>query len=134
MGLHTVRHAVPCIATVKPCSPSTPSSSLGGSFPEIAPPPCAPQSPYVSVVIFCPGRLASPRVPPVMNLPEGLMYMCVKSPTSETAGLPFLGKISDSVRLTTSFTICRYVSSMLSMLLLLIHKFNSHAKALQACR
>merc|ERR1719261_2052492 len=48
-------------------------STLVGSLPEKAPPPCAPQPPYVSMMILRPVRPASPWGPPMMNLPEGLM-------------------------------------------------------------
>ena len=44
-----------------------------GSLPEKAPPPCAPQPPYVSMMILRPVRPASPCGPPMMNLPDGLM-------------------------------------------------------------
>ena len=48
-------------------------STFVGSLPEKAPPPCAPQPPYVSMMILRPVRPASPCGPPMMNLPDGLM-------------------------------------------------------------
>jgi hypothetical protein len=46
-------------------------STLEKSFPEKAPPPCAPQPPYVSTMIFRPVRPASPWGPPMMKSPDG---------------------------------------------------------------
>merc|ERR1719469_1387820 len=43
-------------------------STLVGSLPEKAPPPCAPQPPYVSIMTLRPVRPASPCGPPMMNL------------------------------------------------------------------
>merc|ERR1719490_687283 len=64
-------------------------------------------------MIFLPVSPASPCGPPMMNLPEGLMYMCVKSPKSEIAGFPFFRMMSESVFFTTSSVISRFISSML---------------------
>merc|ERR1712056_49330 len=49
-------------------------STFVGSLPEKAPPPCAPQPPYVSMMILRPVSPASPWGPPMMNLPVGLMW------------------------------------------------------------
>jgi hypothetical protein len=43
-------------------------STLVGSLPLKAPPPCAPQPPYVSTMILRPVRPASPKGPPRMKL------------------------------------------------------------------
>merc|ERR1719275_13998 len=88
-------------------------STLVGSLPEKAPPPCAPQPPYVSMMILRPVRPASPCGPPMMNLPDGLMYMWVKSPYRDMAGCPFFSLMSDRVFFTTFSTICLFISSML---------------------
>lgn len=40
-----------------------------GSLPEKAPPPCAPQPPYVSMIILRPVRPASPWGPPITKRP-----------------------------------------------------------------
>merc|ERR1712066_1181671 len=88
-------------------------STFVGSLPEKAPPPCAPQPPYVSMMILRPVRPASPWGPPMMNFPEGLMYIWVKSPKRSIAGLPLFSLISESVFLTTSSTMSLFISSML---------------------
>merc|ERR1719401_2217303 len=88
-------------------------STFVGSFPENAPPPWAPQPPYVSMMILRPVRPASPWGPPMMNLPDGLMYMWVKSPYRDMAGCPFFSLMSDRVFFTTFSTICLFISSML---------------------
>ena len=46
-------------------------STLVGSFPENAPPPCRPVPPYVSTIIFLPVSPASPCGPPITNRPVG---------------------------------------------------------------
>jgi len=46
-------------------------STLVGSLPEKAPPPCAPQPPYVSMMILRPVRPASPCGPPITKRPAG---------------------------------------------------------------
>jgi len=48
-------------------------STLLGSFPLNAPPPWAPQPPYVSTIILRPVSPASASGPPVTNLPDGFM-------------------------------------------------------------
>merc|ERR1719401_2541008 len=88
-------------------------STFVGSFPENAPPPCAPQPPYVSMMILRPVSPASPWGPPMMNLPDGLMWRWVWSPYKDRAGLPFFRVISDKVFFTTSSTISLFISSML---------------------
>merc|ERR1711904_637555 len=87
-------------------------STFVGSLPENAPPPCAPQPPYVSMMILRPVRPASPCGPPMMNFPEGLMWRCVWSPYKETAGLPFFSLISSRHFTITSFSICLFIISM----------------------
>uniref|UniRef100_A0A182PZU3 Uncharacterized protein n=1 Tax=Anopheles farauti TaxID=69004 RepID=A0A182PZU3_9DIPT len=52
-------------------------STFVKSLPEKAPPPCAPQPPYVSTMILRPVRPASPCGPPMMNNPHGLMCTIV---------------------------------------------------------
>merc|ERR1711904_767750 len=79
-------------------------STLVGALPEKAPPPCAPQPPYVSMMILRPVSPASPCGPPMMNFPEGLMCRWVKSPYNEIAGAPFFSLISESVALITLST------------------------------
>ena len=54
-------------------------STLVGSFPEKAPPPCLALPPYVSTIIFLPVNPASPTGPPITNLPEGLIKYLVLS-------------------------------------------------------
>uniref|UniRef100_A0A182T6V2 Uncharacterized protein n=1 Tax=Anopheles maculatus TaxID=74869 RepID=A0A182T6V2_9DIPT len=52
-------------------------STFVKSLPEKAPPPCAPQPPYVSTMILRPVSPASPCGPPMMNSPHGLMCTTV---------------------------------------------------------
>merc|ERR1712078_339217 len=87
-------------------------STFVGSFPENAPPPCAPHPPYVSMMILRPVSPASPWGPPMMNLPDGLMWRWVCSPYSVSAGLPFFSLISDRVFFTTCSTINLFISSI----------------------
>src|SRR6478672_12657227 len=47
-------------------------STLVGSFPENAPPPCGAYPPYVSTMILRPVRPQSPSGPPTTKLPVGL--------------------------------------------------------------
>ena len=47
-------------------------STLLGSLPENAPPPCLPVPPYVSTMIFLPVSPESPWGPPTTKLPVGL--------------------------------------------------------------
>src|SRR6478672_2326896 len=47
-------------------------STLVGSFPENAPPPCGAYPPYVSTIILRPVRPQSPSGPPTTKLPVGL--------------------------------------------------------------
>jgi hypothetical protein len=49
------------------------------TLPEKAPPPCAPQPPYVSMMILRPVRPASPWGPPMTKRPEGLRWKMVLS-------------------------------------------------------
>merc|ERR1719230_528581 len=49
-------------------------STFVGSLPEKAPPPCAPQPPYVSMMILRPVRPASPCGPPITKRPDGLRW------------------------------------------------------------
>ena len=49
-------------------------STLLLSLPEKAPPPCAPQPPYVSTIILRPVKPASPCGPPITNLPDGFKW------------------------------------------------------------
>merc|ERR1712087_328283 len=72
-------------------------STLVGSLPENAPPPCAPQPPYVSMMILRPVSPASPCGPPMMNLPEGLMCRWVWSPKRVSADSLFFRMISERV-------------------------------------
>ena len=54
-------------------------STLVGSLPEKAPPPCGAAPPYVSTIIFLPVSPASPCGPPTTNLPVGLTRNLVSS-------------------------------------------------------
>ena len=47
-------------------------STLLGSLPENAPPPCGAAPPYVSTIIYLPVNPQSPTGPPITNLPVGL--------------------------------------------------------------
>merc|ERR1712070_994407 len=85
-------------------------STFVGSLPEKAPPPCAPQPPYVSMMILRPVRPASPWGPPMMNFPEGLMWRCVWSPYSVNAVCPLFNLISLRVLLTTFSTMRSFIS------------------------
>lgn len=60
-------------------------STLVGSLPEKAPPPCAPQPPYVSMMILRPVRPASPWGPPITKRPA--------SRDSGTAGQWFIDTV-----------------------------------------
>merc|ERR1719321_1539659 len=88
-------------------------STLVGSLPEKAPPPCAPQPPYVSMMIFRPVRPASPWGPPMMNFPDGLMCKFVCDPYKVTAGLPFFNVISSRHFTITSLTMSSFIRAML---------------------
>merc|ERR1719460_200732 len=88
-------------------------STLVGSLPEKAPPPCAPQPPYVSMMILRPVRPASPCGPPMMNLPDGLMCRLHSSRLySESADLPFLSVIDLSVATMTFSWMASFMSSI----------------------
>merc|ERR1711998_617665 len=88
-------------------------STLVGSLPEKAPPPCAPQPPYVSMMILRPVRPASPWGPPMMNFPDGLMCKFVCGPYRVTAGLPFFSVISSRHFTITSLTMSSFIRAML---------------------
>merc|ERR1719159_593802 len=81
-------------------------STFVGSFPENAPPP------YVAMMILRPVSPASPWGPPMMNLPDGLMWRWVCSPYSVSAGLPFFSNVSCRVFFTTCSTINLFISSI----------------------
>ena len=48
-------------------------STLVGSLPENAPPPCGAAPPYVSTIIFLPVSPVSPSGPPIINCPVGFI-------------------------------------------------------------
>ena len=54
-------------------------STFVESFPEKAPPPCAPLPPYVSTIIFLPVNPVSPCGPPITKFPAGLIKNVVLS-------------------------------------------------------
>merc|ERR1719275_579954 len=88
-------------------------STFVGSLPEKAPPPCAPQPPYVSMMILRPVRPASPWGPPMMNLPEGLRWTWhVERSYRLSAVFPFLSLMDSSVLTMTLSWMSSFISAM----------------------
>ncbi len=75
-------------------------STLVGSLPLNAPPPCRPRPPYVSTMIFRPVSPQSPCGPPVTKQPVGLMWQAMSC--SPSFGAAFPGGIITSLPLMRS--------------------------------
>src|ERR1044072_7899464 len=73
-------------------------STLVGSLPEKAPPPCGAYPPYVSTIIFLPVSPASPCGPPTTKRPVGFMWNFVVLSSSSTGTVERMTCSSISLR------------------------------------
>ena len=88
-------------------------STLLGSLPENAPPPCAPLPPYVSTMILRPVSPVSPCGPPITNFPVGLTWnMILESNNLRRLGFTNFFTLGMTILITSSLILASILASL----------------------